>query len=296
MASAPASEPPPLPPLDIILHSLDTQFVDRFQGGHVFTVVEDADVKQAVPLQGAEYNVKDSATQAAFKKAGIDYLLVTTLEDASDQTLDEAAGTIATSSTTYNAHRQGQIQRANGNIAYNGSVSGAINNRASVYDKHIQKEQKVRLVIRCRLFDANSGALLDSITHTFATNRAYVALAAGNNMESTSDLFDAAATQVADWTALRVGDDVFPIKVLDKDDKIVTLNRGSQSGLHIGQIFDVFVLGKEIKDPTTGEVLGRDDIKAGRVAINSVREKFSKASILDDTGITPGAILRPPEN
>ena len=48
-------------------------------------------------------------------------------------------------------------------------------------------------------------------------------------------------------------------------------------------------------DPDTKESLGRQEAKVGQVKITEVDPKFSKATILQDTGIDMGAILRKPQ-
>ncbi len=64
------------------------------------------------------------------------------------------------------------------------------------------------------------------------------------------------------------------------------------SRLHTGQVYDVYVTGKEIKDPVSGEVLGHDENRVGRVTLTDLQPKLSKARIWEDKGITVGAILR----
>jgi hypothetical protein len=54
----------------------------------------------------------------------------------------------------------------------------------------------------------------------------------------------------------------------------------------------VFAVGKELIDPDTQEVLGKEEVEIGKVRITDVLPKFSKASILEDRGIAEGAILR----
>jgi hypothetical protein len=45
-------------------------------------------------------------------------------------------------------------------------------------------------------------------------------------------------------------------------------------------------------DPDTKESLGREEVKVGKVKISQVNPKTSLASVLEDTGITQGAVLR----
>jgi hypothetical protein len=148
------------------------------------------------------------------------------------------------------------------------------------------------LTVRCRLYDTISGALLDSATHKFSTNRGYVALAHGQNDLTKSDLIQMAAKNASEWAAVRVSEAIFPIKVLDQNEKEITINRGSEAGLKIGQVLGVYSAGKELRDPDTGEALGREEVTVGKVLMVDLHEKFSKARILEDKGIKLGAYLR----
>jgi hypothetical protein len=60
--------------------------------------------------------------------------------------------------------------------------------------------------------------------------------------------------------------------------------------LKVGQLFEVCIKGKAIKDPDTGKV--DYDVKTvGRVVIAKLGPKFSHARALDDRGIVAGATL-----
>ena len=80
--------------------------------------------------------------------------------------------------------------------------------------------------------------------------------------------------------------------MLEKAEKEVTINCGSDAGLKAGQVLNVFAVGKELKDLVTGEVLGHDEKFVGRVFIIQLQPKFAKAKIWDDNGIVMGNILR----
>jgi hypothetical protein len=79
---------------------------------------------------------------------------------------------------------------------------------------------------------------------------------------------------------------------LETADKQITINCGADAGLKPGQVFDVYAVGKELKDPTTGETLGHDEQLVGRVAVSELQPKFSKAKVWEDKGIAAGAVLR----
>jgi hypothetical protein len=275
--------------LDAISQTLDVQLDDHFEAEHMFAVMESDDLESAIPSRENEpYNVKDLETAGQFKKAGISYLLVTTLEELKSDTVDKAQGSVAYQTGAANLQARGKNSR-NGNEF---TVSASAQKTQGKFDQHRVIEQDVYLTVRCRLFDVASGNLLDSANYSFATNRTYIALAEGSKEVSSVDLFDVAAKNISAWAVARELGAIFPITVLEKNDKEITINRGSDSGLQVGQVYNIYAVGKEIKDPTTGEVLGNDETIIGRASISELQPKFSKAKIWADNGITSGAILR----
>jgi len=295
-------------PLDEILHSIDVQLVDRFDSARFFKVVEDADARQALSSPGENpadlYNVKTAKSKAQFEKAGIRYVLVTTLEDFVNNTSDVKQVTSANQKGDLKAQRSvrsstaGGAARAPGGVQYgqtsarDSSLQVATERSQTRTGPQIVKQQEVRVAARYRLYDATTGDLIQRVDHTFATNRAYAVTAQANNAQSGNDLYEAAAKNIAEWAAIMAAEGVFPIKVLEKGEKEITINRGMEAGLQVGHVFNVYALGKEIKDPSSGEVLGREELTVGRVAVSELHEKFSKATILEDKNITLGGSLR----
>ena len=64
-------------------------------------------------------------------------------------------------------------------------------------------------------------------------------------------------------------------RVADVSGNVVTINAGSGAGLAAGQTFTVYHKGKEIKDPTTGEVLDVQTTPIGQLTITTVRERIA---------------------
>lgn len=275
--------------LDTISHTLDVQLADRFEAEHMFAVMESDDLESAIPPKGNQpYNLKDLETARRFKQAGVSYLLVTTLEDLKNEIVDKAQGRVAYQ--TDRANLQGERRKSKNET--DSAVASSAQKTQGQFDAHRVIEQSVFLTVRCRLFDVASGNLLDSANYSFATNRTYIALAQGSKEVSAIDLFEVAAKNISAWAVARELEAVFPITVLEKNDKEITINRGSDSGLHLGQVYNLYAIGKEIKDPVTGEILGHDEVTIGRVSISELQPKFSKAKIWEDNGITSGSILR----
>ncbi len=80
--------------------------------------------------------------------------------------------------------------------------------------------------------------------------------------------------------------------ILVKGDSVY-LSAGSRTGAEIGDVFTVYSLGEELVDPDTGEMLGSEEEKLGKVKIYSVKEKFSKARAQGSLeGAEKGNIIR----
>jgi hypothetical protein len=294
--------------LETLVDSINAQLTDQLGAAGMFDIMDSVELAQAVqPSRGGgsgNYNLKELATATQIKKAGIHYLLLTTIEDFTDQDVDLAQGSLVRQTENLNLEGSGRsstvrgVQRAPGQVEVrrdagrSGSLSASDAITQESLDPRLKKAQIFLLAVRCRLFDVTTGALLDSATHTFKTNRSYVVLAQGRNDLATSDVIQKAAKNVSEWAVVRVGDAIAPMKVLDRNDQEVTINRGLGAGIHTGQVYHVFTPGKELRDPSTGEVLDRPEVKVGRVAITDLYEKFSSARILEDKGISAGARLR----
>ena len=73
----------------------------------------------------------------------------------------------------------------------------------------------------------------------------------------------------------------------------VFLNVGAEAGVKEGDTFDVYRVGNVIKDPDTGEVLGSDETKVGRVKITKVMgARLSTASVVSGSGFKPGDMIK----
>ena len=109
--------------------------------------------------------------------------------------------------------------------------------------------------------------------------------------EATDDLMIQAVGEIAQKIAVRAADVVSPARIIGKRDRIVTINRNDQSGIAIGQVWEVFTLGDELTDPDTGEK-SREEVLVGKIKVTRVTPQNSQAEILEDTGIDRGAIVR----
>ena len=156
-----------------------------------------------------------------------------------------------------------------------------------------------RFSIVAKIYDSTSGKLLG--TADFQTgNDEFKQIQEDHNYsvkngELSDEMMVAIARTMAEKIAIHVANVIFPITVLIKDDSGVMINRGEGGGVAVGDTYNVFALGKQLVDPQTGEVLGNEEVNVGKVQITEVDPKFSKAKILEDSGINTGAILRKPQ-
>lgn len=241
-----------------IIESMDSQLIDRINATRKFDVVGRSDLNEMIKEQdlGASGNVEAKTAAKAGKLAGAKYLLVATVDDFQDY-----------------------FERA----IFDGTGRSAT-------------KRVFRLSIVGKIYDSSTGKLLESAN--FQTgNDAFKQIQqernySVNNGQLSDEMMVAVARTLSEKIANRVADVIFPAKVMVKRDNLVTINRGEGAGVMLGDIFNVYALGEELIDPDTKESLGHEEVKVGKVKISEVNPKVSKAEILEDTGITTGAVLR----
>lgn len=81
-------------------------------------------------------------------------------------------------------------------------------------------------------------------------------------------------------------------KVAKVDGKKVTINKGTGDGIQVGQVFGVYALGEEIKDPDTGQTLSQEENKIGTVKVASVQDKISVCDVVSGSGFASGNFLK----
>jgi len=82
-------------------------------------------------------------------------------------------------------------------------------------------------------------------------------------------------------------------KIAKADGGTLYVNVGSEAGVKEGDEFDVYRVGEQIKDPDTGEVLGANETKVGRVRITSVKgPRLSTAAAVAGSAFKAGDTLK----
>jgi curli biogenesis system outer membrane secretion channel CsgG len=243
-----------------IIESMNSQLIDRINATRKFNVVSRSDLNDILKEQdlGASGNVDAKTAAQAGKLAGATFLLVTTVDDFQDYV----------ETATFEGTGRSATKRV-----FRFSVVG-------------------------KLYDSNTGKLIESANlqtgndafKDISENRSY----STKDGNLTDEMMVAVARDMAQKIATHFADVIFPIKVLIRRDKEVTLNRGEGGGVAVGDTFNAYALGEELIDPDTKESLGREEVKVGTVKITQVNPKTSTAEILDDAGIDKGAIVRKP--
>ena len=81
-------------------------------------------------------------------------------------------------------------------------------------------------------------------------------------------------------------------RVADVSGNVIAINAGSAAGLKAGQTFTVYHKGKEIKDPSTGEVLDVQTTPIGQLTITSVRDRIATGTFTGAGKPVVGDVVR----
>jgi len=84
-------------------------------------------------------------------------------------------------------------------------------------------------------------------------------------------------------------------KIIKVSGTTVYINAGSEAGVNVGDIFDIFQKGEELIDPDTGLSLGAEETKAGEIEVidNTIGNgKASKCVIKSGSGFNTGDLVK----
>lgn len=109
-------------------------------------------------------------------------------------------------------------------------------------------------------------------------------------------VLDKTLEKAAGALANRVADTIFPMQIVSVKGKKIWVNRGDDSGMTLGEVFEVFEPGEELTDPQTGESLGSTETEVGSAKVSRVNPKVTVLDIVtgDAAAIQTGFILRRP--
>jgi len=159
------------------------------------------------------------------------------------------------------------------------------------------KLRTIRMEMSCKIVDTSTTEILQTSEFTLSAKDLQQQLESIESTPGTSS--DKLFTQLAGDLSKKVMRDIiykqFPPRILAKTGDIVTIQISRGTGAKKGEKWDVFALGKNLKDPYTGKDLGPEEIYIGQVELTRVNPDKSQAKAIEDNGIEAGAIARPSE-
>ncbi len=183
-------------------------------------------------------------------------------------------------------------------LGLNAIVTGAISNfgvstTGADYLIAQRKKQVAQVTIDVRVVDAETGQVLyaDSGKGESQSSKAQVlGMGTQGGYEETleGEALRASISQLALNITSQVNKKEWSCRVADAQGGDVYLDAGQDSGLKIGARLAAYKLGREIKSPTTGLVIGRTQQKVGELEITEYfGDNGAKAKVVD--GGAPGA-------
>ena len=156
----------------------------------------------------------------------------------------------------------------------------------------IDTKRRFQLSAQTTIYDASTGAALEAANiQVEKTDIVTIPKGQASDAQRTDDLMPLLSRELAEKVANRTVDVIFPAKIIDKEDKLVTINRGDGSAIAVGEIWTVYGPEKTITDEDSGAVIKRKGALLGQVKITSVEPTYSQGEVLADSGIVKGAVV-----
>lgn len=170
------------------------------------------------------------------------------------------------------------------------------------------RSQKMDAAVDARAFSTSTGEIVwaDSASESTSDSSVYVAGAGGGveDHRKLDRLLRPVVVKLADslgqakitTSGLGGASDASGVagKIAKAVGSTLYVNVGSEAGVKEGDEFEVSRAGEVIKDPDTGELLGANEMRVGRIRINAVMgPRLSKASPVSGSIFKVGDVLRP---
>lgn len=163
-------------------------------------------------------------------------------------------------------------------LGLNAIVTGAISEfgsttEGSEYLLAQSKRQIVKATVDIRVVDAETGQILyaDSGSGLGVKKSGGIlglGTRAGYDESMEQEALRAAIVKFVNNIVAQVERKPWSCRVADAEGSSVYLNAGSESNVPLGKVLEVYKAGREIKDPTTGLVIGNTEEKIGEVKIS----------------------------
>lgn len=200
---------------------------------------------------------------------------------------DLAAGDAASEGNISNAQSLVQVEVLQFSFGRSASRVPNIDNKYRVSD-HCSLELSVQII------DTERASVVASfpVKASTSTGSSIVNGVGG----ASRSVLDQTLEKAAGTLANMLSDTVFPIQVITVKGKQLWINRGNDSGMKMGEVFDVFEPGEELVDPQTGESLGTTEMEIGQAKVTRINPKVTVVEMIkgEPSEVQPGYILRRP--
>lgn len=154
------------------------------------------------------------------------------------------------------------------------------------------KAVRADVEIQLRFANAETGRIL--AVKTVKGTGVKSTILAGGIARLEDDALNVAIVSAAKDASNALVELAFPTTVLSVNSRFVTVNLTAEQCAE-GEVFEVFELGDELKDPKTGDSLGFDEDLIGKVVVSRPGSKVTKCVVVEGTKldeIKKGMVLR----
>ena len=151
-----------------------------------------------------------------------------------------------------------------------------------------KSKQKAHVALIVRLVDTTTGEVLASREVSAEAKASKTSLGLdikgitfdGTDFQKTplGEATKSAIEQAVHFIAEKARQVRFQARVIQVDDEAIVISAGERNNVGAGTMFTVMSVGRELKDPFTGELLGYDQSPIGRITINRVFDRFAYAA------------------
>lgn len=162
-------------------------------------------------------------------------------------------------------------------LGLNAIVTGAISQfgtqtEGSEYLITQSKNQVVKCTVDIRVVDAETGQILyadsgSGLSKKHSGGVLGLGTRAGYDETLEGEAIRAAIVKFVNNIVLQVEKKPWSCRIADVDAQSIYLNAGSDSGLPVGKVLTAYRVGRAIKDPTTGLVIGNTETKLGEIKV-----------------------------